>query len=477
MSADDLTCQLLLVEDSTAFSGMVSETLAMHPGVTVDVVSRLDEALARLHDQPPDLALLDLGLPDSNGIATLLRVVAEAPLLPIVVLTGAGDDALRLQALKLGAQDYLIKDQIASDVLVRSIEHALERSKAILAARASDAHLRLVVGQLPVALWSTDTESRVTSSAGAALRQLNVKDEELVGIPLAEYLGDAQSPVLDLVRRALAGESIRYEKVLFNRLFQTDMEPLRDDAGRIVGTVALSVDITERKHRIDQLEGAYTQLRHVSNRLLTVREHERSRLARDLHDHFSQSLTALKMDVAAVRRRLAEGDLATADSRLAEMSELLDSAAQDVRQIATELRPALLDELGLVAATESYLVDVQRRTGVRCKFINHAPALTLEDDRASVVFRILQEAMTNAIRHADAATIAVTLATTAGQVLLTIHDDGCGIREDALEKGQTLGIIGMRDRALLFDGHLTITGGPGKGTTVSLQLPSGQEAQ
>ena len=144
------------------------------------------------------------------------------------------------------------------------------------------------------------------------------------------------------------------------------------------------------------------ELHAVSTRLNEAREQERVKMARDIHDHLGQALTALKMDVAEVRRRLTSRDTALVEERLAEMSALIDSSVDDVRRVAAELRPVVLDDLGFVSAIRAYLIDVERRGKIRCMLNTTLSGLTIADDRATALFRILQEALTNVVRHAEA---------------------------------------------------------------------------
>ena len=194
-------------------------------------------------------------------------------------------------------------------------------------------------------------------------------------------------------------------------------------------------------------------------------------MARDIHDHLGQALTALKMDVAEIHRRLKAGDAALVEERLAEMSALIDTSVDDVRRVAAELRPVVLDDLGFIAAIKAYFIDVERRGNIRCVLSTTLSDLKIPDDRATALFRILQEALTNVVRHAKAQCVEVGLTADAGSVRLVVHDDGRGIPAAEAHNPRALGLVGMRDRALLFGGDVIVTGLPGEGTTVTVTLP------
>ena len=221
------------------------------------------------------------------------------------------------------------------------------------------------------------------------------------------------------------------------------------------------------------LRDSLGQLHDVSTRLNVIREQERARMAREIHDNLGQTLTALKLDVAEVGRRLKAADTAGVDERLREMSALIDASVDDVRRVAIELRPVILDDLGLVAAIRAYLNDVERRADVPCVLTTELSELQMADDRATALFRILQEALTNAVRHAAAQRIDVSLVADSEVVQLVVRDDGCGIPPLAQRNSRALGLVGMRDRALLFGGDVAVTGSPGQGTTVTAHLPMG----
>ena len=235
--------------------------------------------------------------------------------------------------------------------------------------------------------------------------------------------------------------------------------------------------VTERRLAADalaaserELRQSMADLRSLSTRLNDVREEERARIARDVHDHLGQTLTVLKMDVAEVRRRARSGGIDAVEERLTEMSSLIDSAVDDVRRVAAELRPLLLDEFDLVDAIRFYLDEIGRRAGLQCELVT-ADAVELPPERANAVFRILQEALTNVTRHAQATHVRVSLHADPQEVRLVVEDDGRGLPDAKLRRPGALGIIGMRDRAHLYGGDVVVEGNNGRGTTVTARLP------
>ena len=226
----------------------------------------------------------------------------------------------------------------------------------------------------------------------------------------------------------------------------------------------------ERDRAEAELRRSEESLRALTERLEEVREEEGTRIARELHDEVGQALTGLKLDLAALRRALPEEARAAAGERIAGMVSLTDSTVERVRQISGELRPPLLDQLGLVAAVEAHVERLAERTGLRTRFEGKIEDGSLDRHRSTTLFRILQEALTNVVRHAGAAGVAVRIAREGDDVILTVVDDGSGLVE---RPGPSLGILGMRERARAAGGTLIVVGAPGRGTTVTARLPLG----
>lgn len=215
------------------------------------------------------------------------------------------------------------------------------------------------------------------------------------------------------------------------------------------------------------------QLRRLAAHLQAIREEERASIAREIHDELGQALTGLKMDCAWLAKRLRP-DQPDLQQKTEEITVLIDATVQTVRRIATEMRPGVLDDLGLVAAIEWQARDFENRSGIKCELNLAAPELHLDRERSTAVFRIFQEVLTNVVRHANAAQVAVRLAKEDANVVLEVRDDGRGITENEIAAPQSLGILGMRERALVFGGEVSFTGSPSQGTTVRVRIPVGE---
>lgn len=200
-----------------------------------------------------------------------------------------------------------------------------------------------------------------------------------------------------------------------------------------------------------------------------VREQEKTRIARELHDELAQSLTALKMDTTWLRENLRK-DPDGAAGKLAQMLEMLDASVAATRRIAADLRPLVLDDLGLGAAIDWLVQSFSQRTGVAC-VLDLDEELELPEPYATAIFRIVQESLANVGKHAGAKQVTVRVARDGDDMLLSVQDDGAGFRMTDPRKPQSLGLVGLRERALLLKGKVTITSEPGQGTLVEARIP------
>jgi PAS domain S-box-containing protein len=230
------------------------------------------------------------------------------------------------------------------------------------------------------------------------------------------------------------------------------------------------VDITERRKVEDRLKESFEQLRNLAVRLQSIREQESTRIALEIHDELGQALTGLKMDLAWMTKRLGT-EQEPLQKKIQSMGKLIDSTIQTIRRISTELRPGVLDDLGLVAAIEWQTEEFEHRTGIHSTVSLPSESPELERERATAVFRILQETLTNVARHANAKNVNIALKMDNNHLILDVRDDGIGIPLQRISDPQSLGLVGMRERAIFLGGKLTISGQPMRGTTVVLQVP------
>ncbi len=252
---------------------------------------------------------------------------------------------------------------------------------------------------------------------------------------------------------------------------------VRDPSGVLVGYEGTVENITERKLAEERLRATLDQVRTLSGRLATVQEEERTRIARELHDELGVGLTCLKIDLSRLTTIVGDGVSADAranlDDKVRLMIEQIDTTIVSVQRLVTELRPTVLDDLGLVAAIEWQCQDFQKRTGIPCTAVTSADDIVMEPERATALFRICQEALVNTARHAKATAVTIKLESRSDFLQLVVADNGVGIPDAKVSDRRSLGLLGMKERVALFGGEITIQGNPGKGTTVTACLPRG----
>ncbi len=241
---------------------------------------------------------------------------------------------------------------------------------------------------------------------------------------------------------------------------------------RVVGGIR---DISERRRAEEALTNSRTQLRALSARLQAAREEERASVAREIHDELGQVLTALKLNIDWLERKIGERehdpDMNPLLERAVESGEMIQSAIVTVQRIATDLRPGILDHLGLTAALLQEATRFQQRSGITCELELPTDPIELSRDISTAVFRICQEALTNVARHAKATKVHIGLQCGAENVVLEVKDNGQGIRPEAVGDTKSLGLLGMRERASMLGGEVAIEPLTPRGSKVTLRLP------
>ena len=256
---------------------------------------------------------------------------------------------------------------------------------------------------------------------------------------------------------------------------------VRDDSGRPVRMIGANVDVTPLREAVQrrrqaerELDASRGQLRQLAARAESAREEERIRIAREIHDELGQMLSVLKMDLGGIEaqcRESASRAVRELTSPIASMMSDLDRIISASRRISTELRPGVLDHLGIAAALLWQMDEFQARAGIRCQASGIPDELPLDAAQSTAVFRIFQEILTNIARHAGATAVTVGVRQRAGKFTLQVADNGRGFVREHMSDPDALGLLGMSERALLLGGTIEFDSCPGRGTTVTLQIP------
>lgn len=354
-----------------------------------------------------------------------------------------------------------------------------ERKRAEEAVRRSEDRLRLVIDTIPMMAWSFGPDGTVDF--------LNQRWTDYSGLSLEQFLEEPTGPIHpeDIPRSdkkwqesRTTGEPFEEEIRLRRadgayRWFLVRTAPLHDELGNIVKWYGVSIDIEDRRRAEDRLRVTTSQLRAISARFQSAKDEEGSRIAREVHDELGSALTSLRWDLESFDKVIsASADQVQLDvlrERIDAMLRLTESAVSTVRRIASELRPAVLDDLGLEAAVEWQSEQFQARTGIICKCDFSSESLVLDREKSTAVFRIFQEVLTNILRHSEATAIDIATRAEAGEFVLAISDNGRGITEAEKSASRSLGLLGMYERAHLIGAEVIITGI--KGTVVTVRVP------
>ena len=248
--------------------------------------------------------------------------------------------------------------------------------------------------------------------------------------------------------------------------------PFAAPGGEVIGIVEDFKDISERKRTEEALIQSRRRLRELASHQESVREMERTRIAREIHDELGQALTALKMELHWCLKRLPEGDPVLVE-KAKSLPKLVDDTVRLVHRISSELRPGLLDHLGLSAAMEWQATQFQERTGIPYDIVCEPSDIVLDQTRSTALFRTFQEALTNIIRHANATRVEIGLSEKAGEVELVVSDNGRGITEEEITDHRSFGLMGIRERVNSLGGRVLISGSRSNGTTVRIRIPTG----
>jgi PAS domain S-box-containing protein len=266
------------------------------------------------------------------------------------------------------------------------------------------------------------------------------------------------------------------EEVLANFSKELEWRVAERTAELLAANKLLKKMLDEGKRAEEEIRKSRERLRNLSGRLQSLLEEERTRISREIHDEMGQALTALKIDLSLTRKSLVSGGHAEQSAKVHENERAVNRLIRTVRKIATDLRPGILDELGVAPAIEWMAKDFQNRTGIGCKVVLEGVDKISDTVRATAIFRIVQEALTNVMRHAAASRVNVSFKKEDHTLILEVRDNGIGITEERIIGSKSLGLIGIRERVRLLGGEAVTGGKPGEGTLVRVTLPIGKVA-
>jgi PAS domain S-box-containing protein len=467
-----------------------------HPEVVTDLVSRikvvdLNNAVLKLYKAEKKEELL-------NNLQAVFVKETYCALAREFALIASGETFFDLEeeVQTLNGERRLVAIRWAaapgceltlSRVLISVID-ITERKLAELASKRAKDALRVSEDRfrsefkenpMPAYIWQKAGDDFVLVDFNTAAEAIMHSDiDHLRGVKANVFYSDRLDIIEDLSRCYTEGRTIRREMLY---TFPSTRETKFLSVSLVLMSpneiVVYAEDITERKLAEQQLKTSQDQLRALAAYLQNVREDERITVAREIHDELGQVLTALKMDLSILEKTIAEQGAGSyqkeVSAEIKEMSSLVGSAIQTVRRLVKDLRPEMLDIVGLVAALRWQAEQFQQHTQIHCELSLPTERVTLDPNRSIALFRILQESLTNVARHSKATTVLVKLVVEPEAVVLEIRDNGQGISETAMTNARSFGIIGMQERAISFGGNVEVRGIPGKGTVVMARIQRG----
>lgn len=486
--------RVLMVEDSADDAELILDVLREDgfdvDSLRVETAAAMQDALAGGNW---DVILSDYNLPNFSA-AEALAVSKDRKLdLPFIIVSGCIGEEAAVALMKAGAHDFVMKESAArlAPAVHRGLLETETRKQfnlAQIALRRSEARFRAIASNLPGVVYQflrqADGTPQFTYVSDGALElfDLNpgaIQDNARLFLDFI-LLEDRASYYQSMAASAGNLTTWNWEGRIRNgseneiKWISLRASPRKTSQGAILWD-GIMADITQNKLTEIEVKRSHEQLAELSSYLQNVKEQERARIAREIHDDLGGTLTAIKIDLLWLHNRLHE-ERPDLQEKVDSIDLLVDRAIEVTARIASDLRPGILD-FGIVAAIEWQAREFQSRTGIRCETASASEEISLDPDLAVNLFRIFQETLTNVTKHANASMVRVTIGESGGWLELEVHDNGRGITRDDLSKPKSFGIRGMLERTRNLGGDIEISGAPGQGTTVSVGLPSTEASE
>lgn len=480
--------RLLFIEDSENDTALLLQRFRA-AGYTPFHRRVVSESMLReaLQQESWDLILCDHNLPGCNAL-TALQLIQELALdLPFIIVSGVMQEDAAIAAMRAGAHDYLSKNKL--DRLIPAVERELreagnrrEKRLAEQTLRHSEARLRALTDNIPGVVF----QMGYTQDGMLGFRYLSEAAAMLFGTAAESLVGGSASWMTwfldeDLPGFVAAAASSADQLCTLNwegriqlpsgdqKWINLRSSPRLSEDGGVVWE-GVMWNITHSKRVEADLRESRSQLAALSNHLQRIKEEERERIARDVHDVLGGTLVAMKFEISRLEAKLRDDPL-QAMERVRNVGHMADDAIATVGRVTRELRPGILKDFGLAAAIESQSEDFAQRTGIACTIRCTDHDLAPDYDTALAFFRIFQEALTNISKHAKASQVNVRLMQEDDEALLEITDDGCGIAPSDLQKPHSFGLRGIRERLCSLGGHLELGPAKPRGTRLTLRAP------
>jgi signal transduction histidine kinase len=485
MMADMESLQFVLIEDQEAHFELMKRAITIKfPLATIHHFTDAGACLERLGDLNPDIIVADYLMQGMTGIEFLEVLQREARNIPVIMITGQGSESIAVQAMKLGAWDYLVKSSDFFKLLPGAVEKVIRQRKLRDALRESARLNDLLLDSLPhpAMLIRRDrtvlTANRIAQEMGARINDLCWRSfgcGEYIPEEHKRYLrehpgsvptGGTKCTFCRLDEAATAGQPSSAKGISsFGRLWDKCWTPIDDEI-----SLVYTIDVTEYKQSEQQIHT-------LTQQLIRAQEMERQRLAYDLHNSIGQELSTVKIGLDTLLDHQLDAPVQMV-TRVSWLSKMLQGTIEALRNLAYELRPPILDELGLVRTLHEYCEDYATRHGIQVDFF---PAgmddLELDFDTRIALYRLVQESLNNVKKHAAASRVVIRLVASFPNIILRIEDNGVGFdvpdRMNAARGERRMGLQGMEQRVALLAGTMKIESRPKHGSRIRIEVPIG----
>ena len=475
MSREILSLNILVVEDNPGDLILLEESLRGTDLVIGKIfhAAWLEEAKKILALEPIHLVFLDLSLPDSYGLDSFIGLREAAQKVPVILLTGMADTNIALEALLMGAQDYLIKGEFDEQLLSRAIRYSMERKRNLESLQESEERYRELFNNNPMPMWVFDAQTfRFLEVNAEAVHHYGYSHEEFLGKTLAnirlngslEGLREEVDSIRwsrEVMKKGLWQHVKKNGEIVFAEIAWHNVQYKNKPA-----VLVLANDVTERIKLEEELSRQrLSKQKQITEAVILAQEKERTEIGKELHDNVNQILGAANLYV-----NTAMVDEEMRQELLERSTELLTKAVNEIRKISKSLITPGLREIGLIESVEDIIEDMKMACGIRISLdVCHVEEDEIEDRRKLTLFRIVQEQLTNIVKHAKATEVRIGLAIVEEDIVLTVGDNGVGFDVGRHRKG--VGITNIISRVELFNGKVAIRSSPGEGCVLEVRVP------
>ena len=468
---------LVIIEDEKAHFSLMKRAIAKEfPHASVYHFKEANLCLERLDSIIPTVIITDYLLPGMNGIEFLEALIQKDRDIPVIMITGQGDENVAVRAMKLGAIDYLVKSGDFFTLLPTVIEKVVRKNRLEQSLLKSEKRFQDMAENTSDWIWEMDAQGKYIYSNPVVKDIIGYSRDEVIGRYFYDFLSFERKEVLTArifkiiakLKPIKSFDNILLRKDGVEVIMETSGVPCLDSSGNISCYRGVNRDISERKR-------AESRIQHLSQQLLKAQETERQMISCELHDRVAQDISASKIELDMLLKDQPALDFA-AKEKFLEISNHLEGAINAIRDLSYDLQPPALAEMGLLKALEIYCEEFSSQFGNKVDFQSAGLNLfKLDADTEIHLYRLVQEGLNNIRKHADSDQAIVRLVGVFPNIILRIEDTGKGFdvkaRELALGDEKRMGLRSMKERVNMLGGQMTIQSNPMRGTKIYIKIP------